>query len=138
MRNKIMIFSGNLDPTLKEVTDMLYWYSFTSRDALTHFEAGKYHIAIKIGNTIRKACFREHRLHTKKRTLVQYYDSELFLAYARAIDDIRKAAPIFLTKANLKEFAEKTLETATFFKEMLDSHYNQELVTTETFDATMI
>jgi len=133
-----MIFSGNLDPTLKEVTDMLYWYSFTSRDALTNFEAGKYHIAIKIGNTIRKACFKEHRLHTKKSTLVKYYDSELFLAYARAIDDIRKAAPIFLTKANLKSFAEKTLETATFFKDMIDSHYNDELIPAEPVDASII
>lgn len=129
-----MIFSGNTEPTLKEVSDMLYWYSFTSRDALTNFEAENYHIAIKIGNTIRKACFREHRLHTKKKTLHKYYDSELFLAYARAIDEIRKSAPLFLTKANLQEFAQKTQASATFFKDLLDSHYHQQLIIREPLD----
>lgn len=133
-----MIFSGNLEPTFKEVSDMLFWYAFTSRDALTSFEARKYHVSFKIGMTIRKSCFREHRLHKKRKTLLRYHDSELFLAYARAIDDIRKSAPIFLTTANLQEFAQKTFETATFFKEMLDNHYIQEQKSDEHLDATVI
>ncbi|WP_312650806.1 hypothetical protein [Proteiniclasticum sp.] len=133
-----MIFSGDLDPTLKEVTDMLYWYSFTSRDALSNFEAGKHCVAVKIGHTVRKACLREYRLHTRKRTRLKYYDSELFLAYARAIEDIRKAAPIFLTKRNINIFAEKTLETSVFFMNMLDTHFSPDDTDDETEDSTAI
>lgn len=122
-----MIFSTPVAPTLEEVQEMLYWYGFTSKDVLTHYHIGEYQLAKKIATDMRSQCRREHRLHGQKDTLLLYRESEIFLAYARAIDEIRKAVPLILTLSNLETFARKTQEISDLFLELIRSHSPEDL-----------
>lgn len=105
-----MIYSDKNPPTLDEVEDMLYWYQFTIEDIKKYCEAGNIKIAHLIARTVARHIRQEYKMHNRKDVFLSHHEDTLFLAYARAISELKRSLPLLPNKNNIVVFCDRALE----------------------------